>query len=193
MADGEQQIKYNISKTPQQRLPIQPVVQGYPGQQCEAGLRTYIRSSRSSNTEAFQSNHNLLLTRDAKITTLPQLEIYADDVKCSQGHYQSFGRTGFLLSAVRVFPEEAQLLQQMALFMTCWSMYAAKPYVQGCKRWLKADCVENFQNVHIAPCIVVKILCISFRNSLLILPRLVSCNSIFAHRLYILLNFLNVV
>ena len=36
-------------------------------------------------TDAHQSNNNLLLSRDAEIDTKPQLEIYADDVKCSHG------------------------------------------------------------------------------------------------------------
>ena len=36
-------------------------------------------------TEAYQENHNLLLSDTARIDTQPQLEIYADDVKCSHG------------------------------------------------------------------------------------------------------------
>lgn len=36
-------------------------------------------------TDAAQSNKNLLLSRDAEVDTKPQLEIYADDVKCSHG------------------------------------------------------------------------------------------------------------
>ena len=34
---------------------------------------------------AFQSNNNLLFSDNASIKTKPQLEIYADDVKCSHG------------------------------------------------------------------------------------------------------------
>lgn len=34
---------------------------------------------------AFQSNANILLSDDAQINTKPELEIYADDVKCSHG------------------------------------------------------------------------------------------------------------
>ena len=34
---------------------------------------------------AFQSNGNVLLTDDASINSKPELEIYADDVKCSHG------------------------------------------------------------------------------------------------------------
>jgi len=36
-------------------------------------------------TNANLSNDNLMLTRDAEVDTKPQLEIYADDVKCSHG------------------------------------------------------------------------------------------------------------
>jgi len=39
----------------------------------------------AQKTQAFQSNNNILLTDDADIKTKPQLEIYADDVKCSHG------------------------------------------------------------------------------------------------------------
>lgn len=39
----------------------------------------------AQETEAFQTNRNLLLSDDAVVETLPQLEIYADDVKCSHG------------------------------------------------------------------------------------------------------------
>ena len=39
----------------------------------------------AQQTNAYQTNNNLLLTDNAKINTKPQLEIYADDVKCSHG------------------------------------------------------------------------------------------------------------
>ncbi|MFB3065432.1 MAG: Fe-S cluster assembly protein SufD [Planctomycetota bacterium] len=39
----------------------------------------------AQKTDAFQSNANLLLTDTAVMDTQPQLEIYADDVKCSHG------------------------------------------------------------------------------------------------------------
>jgi Fe-S cluster assembly protein SufD len=39
----------------------------------------------AQRTNAYQANNNLLLTNDAKMNTKPQLEIYADDVKCSHG------------------------------------------------------------------------------------------------------------
>ncbi len=39
----------------------------------------------AQKTNAFQSNKNLLLSGDASVDSKPQLEIYADDVKCSHG------------------------------------------------------------------------------------------------------------
>lgn len=39
----------------------------------------------AQKTNAFQSNRNILLSDTANIYTKPQLEIYADDVKCSHG------------------------------------------------------------------------------------------------------------
>ena len=39
----------------------------------------------AQKTNAFQSNRNILLTDTATVNTKPQLEIWADDVKCSHG------------------------------------------------------------------------------------------------------------
>ena len=39
----------------------------------------------AQKTNAFQSNANVLLSGDATINSKPELEIYADDVKCSHG------------------------------------------------------------------------------------------------------------
>jgi Fe-S cluster assembly protein SufD len=39
----------------------------------------------AQKTDAKQSNDNLLLSRDAHVDTTPQLEIFADDVRCTHG------------------------------------------------------------------------------------------------------------
>lgn len=39
----------------------------------------------ADKTDAHQANHNLLLSRQAEVDTKPQLEIFADDVKCTHG------------------------------------------------------------------------------------------------------------
>lgn len=68
----------------------------------------------AQKTEAYQANNNLLLTRSAKMYTQPQLEIYADDVRCSHG--ATIGRLDeqalFYLRSRGVSLKEARLLQQ---------------------------------------------------------------------------------
>jgi Fe-S cluster assembly protein SufD len=39
----------------------------------------------AQKTNAYQANNNLLLSPDVEIDTKPELEIFADDVKCSHG------------------------------------------------------------------------------------------------------------
>jgi Fe-S cluster assembly protein SufD len=39
----------------------------------------------AQKTNAYQSNKNILLSENASVNTKPQLEIFADDVKCSHG------------------------------------------------------------------------------------------------------------
>lgn len=46
--------------------------------------RVYVHP-HAQHTDAEQSNKNLLLSPNAEVDTKPQLEIYADDVKCSHG------------------------------------------------------------------------------------------------------------
>ncbi|MDX1972873.1 MAG: Fe-S cluster assembly protein SufD [Candidatus Sumerlaeia bacterium] len=46
--------------------------------------RLYVHKE-AQRTDAKQTNQNLLLSDDARINTKPQLEIYADDVKCTHG------------------------------------------------------------------------------------------------------------
>lgn len=46
--------------------------------------KIYVRQE-AQKTNAFQSNNNILLSDSATINTKPQLEIWADDVKCSHG------------------------------------------------------------------------------------------------------------
>lgn len=46
--------------------------------------KIYVRKD-AQKTNAYQSSKNILLSDNATINTKPQLEIYADDVKCSHG------------------------------------------------------------------------------------------------------------
>ena len=70
-------------------------------------------------TEAYQSNRNILASRNARMHTRPQLEIYNDDVKCSHG-----ATTGQLDSKAlfymrtRGVPEHEARVMLMQAFMT---------------------------------------------------------------------------
>ena len=46
--------------------------------------KVFVRQD-AQKIEAFQSNQNILLTEHASVNSKPELEIYADDVKCSHG------------------------------------------------------------------------------------------------------------
>ena len=67
-------------------------------------------------TAAYQENHNLLLSDECRAQSLPQLEIYADDVKCSHG--ATFGRLNadelFYLRSRGIPEAEARNLQMIA-------------------------------------------------------------------------------
>ena len=39
----------------------------------------------AQQTNSYQENKNIILSNEAKVNTKPQLEIFADDVKCSHG------------------------------------------------------------------------------------------------------------
>lgn len=70
----------------------------------------------AQRTNAYQSNNNLLITDSAKIFTRPQLEIYADDVKCSHGATigQLDEKALFYLRARGISKEEALILLMYA-------------------------------------------------------------------------------
>ena len=70
----------------------------------------------AQKTNAYQSNKNLLLSNQASMNTKPQLEIYADDVKCAHG--STVGQLNdaalFYMQQRGVSREEAKLLLQFA-------------------------------------------------------------------------------
>jgi Fe-S cluster assembly protein SufD len=70
----------------------------------------------AQQTEAYQENHNILLSEGAHVETTPQLEIYADDVKCSHG--ATIGRLDeealFYMRTRGVPEQEARVLQMLS-------------------------------------------------------------------------------
>ncbi|MBQ7531932.1 MAG: SufD family Fe-S cluster assembly protein [Paludibacteraceae bacterium] len=77
-----------------------------------------IVAPHAQHTEAMQTNRNVLLSPAATMHTQPQLEIYADDVKCSHG-----ATTGqidesalFYMQQRGIAPDEARRLLLAAFF-----------------------------------------------------------------------------
>jgi Fe-S cluster assembly protein SufD len=70
----------------------------------------------AQKTAAFQTNRNILLKKTAKMRTKPQLEIYADDVKCSHGAtIGSLDETALFYMRQRgISADEARLLLMFA-------------------------------------------------------------------------------
>ena len=70
----------------------------------------------AQKTAAFQTNRNILLSKTAKMRTKPQLEIYADDVKCSHGATigQLDESAKFYMQARGISEAEARLLLMFA-------------------------------------------------------------------------------
>lgn len=70
----------------------------------------------AQRTEAYQENHNILISDEAKVDTKPQLEIYADDVKCSHG--ATVGQLNedeqFYMRSRGIPEDEAQVLQMIS-------------------------------------------------------------------------------
>ena len=66
----------------------------------------------SQKTTAFQTNRNILLTDDATINTKPNLQIFADDVKCSHGATvgQLDAESMFYLRARGISEDNARML-----------------------------------------------------------------------------------
>ncbi len=81
----------------------------------------------AQKTDAKQTNMNLLLSEDAQIDTKPQLEIYADDVKCTHGatigqinedavfYLRSRGLSAAAARALLLYAFAGQSLQRMKL------------------------------------------------------------------------------
>ena len=73
----------------------------------------------AQKTEAYQENHNIVLTDQAHVETTPQLEIYAEDVKCSHG--ATVGRLdedALFYMRTRGVPEKEARVLQMISFLS---------------------------------------------------------------------------
>jgi Fe-S cluster assembly protein SufD len=118
LADGDQRIDFSIKA--QHNAPhctSRQLFKGILDDRARALFEGVIHvAPGAQKTEAYQANHNLLLTHESKIFTRPQLEIYADDVKCSHG--ATAGRLDesalFYLRSRGIGIKEARIMQQLA-------------------------------------------------------------------------------
>ena len=97
--------------------------------------KIYVRP-HAQKTNAFQSNRNILLTEQATINTKPQLEIWADDVKCSHGCTtgQLDDEALFYLQSRGIGKEDARAMLLYAFAMQTTELISIEPlkvYIEG--------------------------------------------------------------
>ena len=87
LLEGKQQVdNYTLLEHTEPGCPSHELYKGILGGDSRAIFRGKIHvHQKAQNTDAYQSNQNLLLSDSARVHTKPQLEIYADQVKCSHG------------------------------------------------------------------------------------------------------------
>jgi Fe-S cluster assembly protein SufD len=90
----------------------------------------------AQKTDAKQTNRNVLLSEDAQVDTKPQLEIYADDVKCTHG--ATIGQINedavFYLRARGISRETARALLLFAFANECLGRMRVAPMRQHLER-----------------------------------------------------------
>ncbi len=87
----------------------------------------------AQKTNAYQSNKNLVLSEDAQIFTKPELEIYADDVKCSHG-----ATTGQLDEQAVFYAMQRGIPKEKAKALIIFA------FAQDPLRAMKNDAIKNF-------------------------------------------------
>lgn len=94
----------------------------------------------AQKTEAYQTSRNLVLSDDAVVQTLPQLEIYADDVKCSHGATVGYldEDEQFYMRSRGISLREARRLQMLSFL---------SPVMEGLDDGVKAQVLESLDGV----------------------------------------------
>nr|MBA3646572.1 SufD family Fe-S cluster assembly protein [Gemmatimonadaceae bacterium] len=98
----------------------------------------------AQKTDGKQSNNNLLLSPSARIDTKPQLEIFADDVKCTHG--ATVGRLDdnamFYLNSRGIGPEAARTLLTYAFAADVLEMIELEPLKKALEELVLARFIE---------------------------------------------------
>jgi len=96
----------------------------------------------SQKIEAYQANHNLLMSDSAKAFTKPQLEIYADDVKCSHG--ATIGKLNedeaFYLRSRGISETESTTLLQIAFVSEVIDKISSPDLREKCRELVEQGC-----------------------------------------------------
>jgi Fe-S cluster assembly protein SufD len=94
----------------------------------------------AQKTDGKQSNNNLLLSPNARVDTKPQLEIFADDVKCTHG--ATVGRLDdvamFYLNSRGIGPETARMLLTYAFAADVLETIELEPLKMGLEKMVLA-------------------------------------------------------
>jgi Fe-S cluster assembly protein SufD len=85
--EGTQHVdNYTLLEHAEPHCPSHELYKGILGGSSRSVFRGKIHvHQKAQHTDAYQRNENILLSDNARINTKPQLEIYADEVKCSHG------------------------------------------------------------------------------------------------------------
>lgn len=104
--------------------------------------KIYVRKD-AQKTNAYQSSKSMLLSDDASMNTKPQLEIYADDVKCSHGSSTGQIDTNalFYLRARGLSEDSARKLLMYAFALDVINTVKIEPY-----RHYLEELIENSLN-----------------------------------------------
>jgi len=102
----------------------------------------------AQQTDAQQSNKNLLLSAEATLNTRPQLEIYADEVKCTHG--ATVGRLEenalFYLKSRGIDTETATALLTQAFASEIFSKVPVEAIRNHAERWLTESTKGVYEN-----------------------------------------------
>ena len=99
--------------------------------------RIYVRKP-AQQTNAYQLNQNLLLSDKARIDTKPQLEIHADDVRCTHGATIS-----------RLNEDEIFYLQSRCMPRDIAERMLASGFIQDVVYRLKSETLRNVLFQHL--------------------------------------------
>jgi Fe-S cluster assembly protein SufD len=144
MVDGKQQVDHQTR--------IEHVAPNCPSHELYKGIldgrshgvfngKVYVHPE-AQKTDGKQSNNNLLLSAEARIDTKPQLEIFADDVKCTHG--ATVGRLDetalFYMRSRGISPSQARRLLTYAFAADVLEKIELEPL----KNALEAQVLERF-------------------------------------------------